>query len=131
MLKKILWICGIVLLSATIYTHGLPMLRTKQDPIVDPKINKAVLEYVNSQFSCKDLSVPSKAVSWVAEKIEILDLEELPGPHQKKRIKTILYGGYTMPGEFGNPGVSRSFKQKCTFQISKKYPDGIGVQVER
>jgi hypothetical protein len=99
------------------------MLRIKQDPIVDPKINKAVLEYVNSQFSCKDLSVPSKAVSWVAEKIEILDLEELPGPHQKKRIKTI--------GEFGNPGVSRSFKQKCTFQISKKYPDGIGVQVER
>lgn len=130
MIKKIVLICVIILVATTIYTFGLPAIKLRKDPLNEPKISAAVMEYANTQMRRKCIAVPSRAVKWAVEEVEILSLEELPGPHAKRRIKTRLYGGYTLPGDFGQEGASRSFKQKCNFLISDKYPEGISVQFE-
>jgi len=131
MIKKVIWICVIVLLATTIYTVGLPSIKFKKEPIRDPKIESAVLYYANHQMPRKTISVPHKAVSWQVEGVLILALEDMPGPHGKRRIECKLTGGYQLPGDFGVAGPSRSFSQKNTFIISDKYPEGISVQYEK
>jgi hypothetical protein len=130
MLKKIIWICSIVLVATTIYTVGLPSIKVRDYPVQDRKIIAAVLEYTNNQMPQKCLSVPGKAVSWQVEEVDILRIDELPGPHSKRRIHTQISGAYTMPAVDGKDAKIRSFKQKCKFLISNKYPEGISVQFE-
>jgi hypothetical protein len=130
MLKKIVWICIIILVATTIYTVGLPSLKVNDYPIQDKKIVAAVLEYANTQMPQKCLSVPRQAEKWQVEEVEITKLNELPGPHSKRRIHTKISGAYTLPAVDGRDAKIRSFKLKCKFLISNKYPEGISVQYE-
>lgn len=129
MTKKIVWICVIVLFATLIYTVGLPSLRQKRDHVDDPKIITAVMAYANTQMPVKCLNIPSKADSWLVEEVEILKLHEIPGPHSRRQVDCRLRGGYRLLDSNGNAGKSISFKVKCRFLISNKYPEGISVQM--
>ncbi|MDD3536616.1 MAG: hypothetical protein PHC50_10785 [Candidatus Cloacimonetes bacterium] len=128
--KRVIWISLAVLVITILYTAVLPKLKREKVKINDKEVEQAILEYANLQMPQKRLSVPGKAVKYKVEIVKLQQVTELPGPHQRRRVRCTLYGGYQMPGSYGKEGPSFSFSQKNNFIIANKYPSGISVQLD-
>lgn len=129
MLKKTVWLVSILLLVVFLYTTAWPYLNRPPKCVDAPEYCEAILEYARNQMADKYFDLPAEVTNWQVEDVVILSMEDIPGPHHRKRTTATLSGSYETPPR----GISKSphkgkFSVKLVFNIGSRYPEGIDVQ---
>lgn len=132
MVKRILWLVLIVILAVFCYTTVLPYFNRPPQTVDAPEHSKAILHYANSQMAQKYFNLPANTISYKIEEVIIHSMEDIPGPHNRKKTTATLSGVYKTPpqGNLKNP-VQTEFSSKLVFSLGRRYPDGIDVQLIR
>jgi hypothetical protein len=129
MIKKVLWLAGLIMLLSLLYIYGIPAFSRPAQTVEDPVITAAIGDYVKHHLPEKVLGIPPNSENWLVEDITIHQLKDLPGPHHRKSAETTVCGYYQIPrGEYRSP-KRKSFKTRLLFNIGDKYPSGISVQL--
>ncbi len=129
MLKKTVWLVSILLFAVFVYTAVIPLFNRPPQCVDAPEYCKAILEYANSQMPGKYFELPTDIISWEINEVMILKMEEIPGPHNRKKTTTQLNGAYILaPQSKSEKPKLKKFESKQVFSIGKRYPEGIDVQ---
>lgn len=129
MLKKTAWLVSMVLAAVIVHTVVLPHFNRPPEYVDAPDYCKAIAQYAKYQMSERYLGLPSTVLNWDVDDVQILKIEEIPGPHNRKLTTATICGSYVVQAS-GNKKkpVKGKFNKKLVFNIGNKYPSGIDVQ---
>jgi hypothetical protein len=131
MAKKVIIAIIVLLLLVIVYNAVVPVLNKPKDVIEEPKLAKAILEFIAEQLNAADLALPAGLQNWKAEDIQITKLENLPGVQGNRRATVKVSGTYLAAGEKDLTKRTPFTTKHLKFIIGKKYPEGISVQFVR
>jgi len=131
MAKKVIIAIIALLLLLIVYNAVVPVLNKPKVVIEDPKLARAIMEFITEQLNEADLALPADLQNWKAEDILITKIENLPGVQGNRRATVNVSGTYLAAGEKDLNKRTPFTTKHLKFIIGKKYPEGISVQFVR